>query len=187
MQSLPPSRNLLQTPDASIDSQWQTTSRRIWDCWRILSFTCRLSGWRFTAARKNSLRRCGSSYLPDHVFSAKRIRQAKCAFGIIVPLSIHEETVVMRAGRQFHRRPPNTFGAFFHADGVILPLREVAHQLHARRAGRGDGEDLFPANAATFRIDFLCHNFFLFQPHRQNSNRPEEQAPSRCVEIQASS
>ena len=68
----------------------------------------------------------------------------------------------MRAGRQLHRRPPDALGAFFHADGIFLPMREVAHQLHAHRAGRGDGEGLFMANAAAFRIDFLCHNFFPF-------------------------
>ena len=113
---------------------------------------------------KGGLCRCGSSYLPDHVFSAVRIRRAEYAFRIIVPLAIHEETVVMRAGRQFHRRPPDALGVFFHADGVFLPMREIAHQLHAHRAGRGDCKSLFPANAATFRVDFLCHIFLFVQP-----------------------
>ena len=114
---------------------------------------------QITTVRIRQLCRSGSFHLPDHVFSAERIWRAERAFGIIMPLSIHGEPIVMRAGRQFHRRPPDAIGVFFHVDGVFLPLREVAHQLHAQRVRRGDGESLFPASAAAFGIYFLCHIF----------------------------
>ena len=69
-------------------------------------------------------------------------------------------------------------------------MREVAHQLHAHRAGRGDGEGLFHANAAVFRTHFLCHNFchnfFLSQNHcNKTPIQTEKQVPSRYVKIQA--
>ena len=88
--------------------------------------------------------------LPHHVFTAVGIRRAENAFGIIAPLAIHEEPVVVRARTQIHRRPPHTIQALVQIDGTFLPLREVAHQLHAQRVRRAECEGLFPDIAANF-------------------------------------
>ena len=88
--------------------------------------------------------------LPHHVFTAVGIRRAENAFGIIVPLAIHEEPVVVRARRQFHRRPPHTVHAFMQIDGTFLPLREVTRQLHTQCVRRAEREGLFPGIAADF-------------------------------------
>jgi hypothetical protein len=57
------------------------------------------------------------------------------ALRIIVPLPIQEKAVVMVAGRQFDSDPSDAVCAFSQIDWLLLPVSEIAHQLHAQRRG----------------------------------------------------
>jgi len=89
-------------------------------------------------------------HLPQHVLAAKRIRLAQRAFGVIAPFAVHKEPVMVRTRFQFHRRPPHAVRAFLQIDGTLLPLRKIAHQLHAHRTGRVKSEGLFLVITAVF-------------------------------------
>lgn len=94
--------------------------------------------------------RSTSSDLPDGVLSAVRIGHAQHAFRIVPPLAVHDEPVVVGAGRQGHSGFPNPFGALRHGNGLRLPLCEVACQQYAQRVGGGECEGLSPVIAAVF-------------------------------------
>ena len=55
------------------------------------------------------------------------------AFRVVTPLAIHQEPVMVRTWREFNRSAPDAILAFLHVDGFLLPLREIAGQLHAPR------------------------------------------------------
>ena len=110
--------------------------------------------------------------LPHHVFTAEGIRRAENAFGIIVPLAIHEEPVMVRARLQIHRGPPHPVHAFMQIDGTFLPLGEVAHQLHTHCVRRAEREGLFPGIAANFRVCSFCHNFPFQRPQTRRFAAP---------------
>jgi hypothetical protein len=64
------------------------------------------------------------------------------AFRVVTPLAIHQEPVMVWTWREFNRGAPDAILAFLHVDGLLLPLREIAGQLHAPRSGRGEGKHL---------------------------------------------
>ena len=83
-----------------------------------------------------------SGNLSNHVLAPERIRQPERAFRIILPLTIHEEPIVMRARFQFKAASPNAIGVFVQVNWSLLPVGEVADQLDAQRGWCATGECL---------------------------------------------
>jgi len=47
-----------------------------------------------------------------------------------MPLAVHQKAIVMRAGLESDRRPPQAVRSFSQIDRLLLPVREVTEQLH---------------------------------------------------------
>ncbi len=88
------------------------------------------------------------------------------AFRVISPLAVNQETVVMLTWRKFDRSPPNAVFAFPHIKGPLLPVCEIARQLHSHRSGRLEGEGLSsPIAVAQFCIPYVgCISHILIFP-----------------------
>src|SRR5438309_12111647 len=63
--------------------------------------------------------------LPNRVVTAEWIGYPQRALGIIVPLAIHEKSVVMRAWFQFDDRTPDAIRPFLQVDGLVFPIRKI--------------------------------------------------------------
>ena len=100
-------------------------------------------------------------HLAHHILAAEGIRFAQDAFGIVPPLAVHEEPVMVYARPQFHRRPPHAVHALMQIDGTFLPLREVTDQLHAHRIRRAERKSLRPSVAPLFVFVFFAISLFL--------------------------
>jgi hypothetical protein len=74
--------------------------------------------------------------LAHGILAPKRIANVLRALRIIPPLAIDQEAVLMRAGTKFDGGPPNSILAFAHVDGLLLPARKIARQLHSCRRRR---------------------------------------------------
>jgi len=63
----------------------------------------------------------------------------------------------MSAGRQFNGGSPGAALAGSETDGLVLPVCEISHQLHAGCSGRGEGELLMRAMVSFFHINVLIY------------------------------
>jgi hypothetical protein len=89
--------------------------------------------------------------LQDSVLRTVGIRLADGAGGIVTPLAIDDEAVLVRSGREFDGRAPDTGWFLFELNRFFLPLSEVAGEQDTLRVGRSEGEDLL------FTLDLFCH------------------------------
>src|SRR5687767_12668185 len=96
----------------------------------------------------------GSGNLANHVLAPERIRHSNSAFRIIVPLAIHQESVVVRAGLQPNAAAPDATSIFAQINWTLLPVGEVANQLDAQRPWCAKRECLL-----VYWFILLCHNF----------------------------
>ena len=86
--------------------------------------------------------------MPSHIITAEGIRFAESAIRIITPLTVHKEAIVMCSRLQLDCNSPHTVQSLLQVDGTLLPLREVAGQLHAQCAWRAERECLSSGVAA---------------------------------------
>jgi len=106
-----------------------------------------------------------SGHLSNSVFAAKRIRHVQIALWIVLPLPIHQEAVWMPSRRQFNSRLPRAVCLPLHADGGLLPLREITDQLDGLGGRCYAGEKLRLAALtqcarAVCCLVLLCHVLF---------------------------
>lgn len=98
-----------------------------------------------------------SAYLADHVLTAVGVSDAQCALRIILPFAVHDEAVVVLAGRQSHRRHPDSVFAFLHWDAALLPVSEITDQQDAHGCGCGETKRLLCGS-----LHLPCHRSLSF-------------------------
>jgi hypothetical protein len=102
-----------------------------------------------------------SGNLSDGVLGTERIGYAQGALRIISPLAIHEKTVSISSGLESQVGVPDAFPILVQGDWLLLPMREIAHQLDAHCIRRSKIEAHF-----TEFFDFAFHDGsfrFVFQ------------------------
>lgn len=82
--------------------------------------------------------RVSSNDLPYCIMAAEGIRHSHRALRIVSPLAVHQKTVVMRSWFQVHGSPPDAVRPFLQVDGLLLPIGEITHQLHAESHWRSE-------------------------------------------------
>src|ERR1039458_1018115 len=122
-----------------------------------------------------------SDNLAHGILGAVGVLHPPNGLGIVAPLAIHQETVMVLARLQRHRGPPNAVGGLAQVDGLLFPLCEISHQLHAQCGRRGEGEGLlldlmYPCHAKflSFRLLFVvaCNQRSTQRIRVQNSPAP---------------
>ncbi len=99
----------------------------------------------------------GSGHLADGVVAAERIGHPKRALGVVAPFPIDQEPVVIRPRREVDDGRPHAAIVLAQINGLFLPVREIADELHAARRRRAKREGLRGA-AARFDESFLSHS-----------------------------
>lgn len=85
------------------------------------------------------------------VLGAVRIWFVYGAGGIVTPLAVDDEAVLVRAGSEFDGSAPDTGRFLFELNRLVLPLSEIASEHDGLGVGSGEGEDLL------FALDLFCH------------------------------
>jgi hypothetical protein len=91
------------------------------------------------------------------------------AGGIIAPLAVDDEAVLMRARSEFDGGAPNTCRFLFELDGLFLPLSEISGEHDVFGVRRSEGEDLL------FALDLFCHGSVLSVVVSRYSLMPERE------------
>ena len=97
------------------------------------------TGYGYAPRITSALRR----HRPHAILSAKRVSLARGALRVVAPLAVHNEPVLVRAGRQRHGGFPDAVILSLEEDGVFFPVGEVAEQQHFLRLGVDHLERLF--------------------------------------------
>ncbi len=72
------------------------------------------------------------------------VGDAKSAFRVVPPFTVHNEAVGVAAGGQFDRRGPKTVFVRAHGYRVVLPLGEVTGEEDVGGAGGREVKGVFP-------------------------------------------
>lgn len=103
-----------------------------------------------------------SNHVADHVVSAVRIWHSHSTLGIVLPLAVHNEAVVMRARCKLHLCAPHTARFPCQVHRLLQPMGEISHQLDRYGRGRPECEDLARCGSL-LEFGFLCHGIVQFR------------------------
>ena len=85
-------------------------------------------GWGVGAADYVTLRN-----FSDHVLTAERVLHSHPAFRIVLPLAVHDQSIVMFSRGELDGGRPQIALPPLHRDRVLLPIGEIADEQDARR------------------------------------------------------
>lgn len=85
-------------------------------------------GWGVGAADYVTLRN-----FSDHVLTAERVLHSHPAFRIVLPLAVHDQSIVMFSRGELDGGTPQIALPPLHRDRVLLPIGEIADEQDARR------------------------------------------------------
>lgn len=106
-------------------------------------FSRRFHGWNLCKRTFTRQRSAKHPLLLDKDFTvarAKGIRLAITRARIVHPKAVHNEPVLMRAGRERHAHPPVAGRIFAQGQAVSRPFIEVTGKMHGFRGGGLEAE-----------------------------------------------
>lgn len=110
----------------------------------------------FRPARQRHSR--GRSHCLHGILGPKRVGHAQGAFGIVPPLSVHEETVAIRSGTESDRHFPYALALTLQRDGMLLPVCEIPTSITLMTSGALNENSCLTFGAFVF-IGILRINF----------------------------